>query len=88
MYQKKNINKTSTSLSRQYLKDSASAQDTPRSSSQHKEIYLFQSDKGQRQRKEIDDVEEQEVNKGQGYFWMGDLKGLPLDREETNMKHS
>ena len=59
------------------------AQDTPRPNSQHK------GDLPQRrQRQEIDDSEELEVNKEQGYFWVGDLKGLPLHREETNMEHS
>ena len=54
-----------------------------------KEIYLLQRAGNKRQRQEIEDEGEGEGNKGEGrrVFVLEWDKGLPLDREETDVAH-
>ena len=67
------------------------AQDTPRLSSQYKDLFAPEGQRAgnKRQRQEIEKLEGEgngDAGVGEGIFVSGD-KGLPLDREETNVAH-
>ena len=66
------------------------SRDSPKPSSQHKDLFDSEGQRtgNKRQRQEKKDEGEGEGNKrGGGEFIRGGDKGLPLDREETDVAH-